>query len=162
MRYLMKQRLFAWGEDFVVEDEDGNDAFFVDGRALSERDKLTFQDLEGNELAFISEHPFSLVPAYRIYRKGELYATIKKAWLARADQRFKIDLCAGGTLTAEGCFAEHAYTIRRRAETITTVSRQWFAGNDTYGVEIATGEHVVLMLAIAAAIDMCTQRTSAS
>jgi hypothetical protein len=35
MRYLMKQKLFAFGDDFTITDEQGNDTFFVDGRAFS-------------------------------------------------------------------------------------------------------------------------------
>ena len=32
MRYLMKQKLFCWGDDFRIKNEAGQDVFFVDGR----------------------------------------------------------------------------------------------------------------------------------
>jgi len=35
MRYVMKEKLFCWGDDFTIKAEDGRDAFFVDGKALS-------------------------------------------------------------------------------------------------------------------------------
>ena len=55
MRYLMKQKVFAWGDDFRIKDEGGKDMFFVDGRAFSFGKKLSFQDMSGNELAFIEQ-----------------------------------------------------------------------------------------------------------
>jgi uncharacterized protein YxjI len=53
MRYLMKQKLFCWGDDFSIKNEAGEDVFFVDGKAFSIGDKLSFQDMQHNELAFI-------------------------------------------------------------------------------------------------------------
>jgi len=70
MRYLMKQKIFAWGDDFTIKDENGNDAFLVDGRAFSLGDKLSFQDTSGNELAFIAQKLLSWGPTYEISRGG--------------------------------------------------------------------------------------------
>ncbi len=42
----MRQKLLSWGDDFYVKDEAGNDGYFVDGKALSFGDQLSFQDLE--------------------------------------------------------------------------------------------------------------------
>jgi uncharacterized protein YxjI len=35
MRYLMKQKVFSWGDNFVIKDADGNDSFVIDGKAFS-------------------------------------------------------------------------------------------------------------------------------
>ena len=35
MRYVMKEKFFAWGDDFAIQDAQGRDAFFVDGKAFS-------------------------------------------------------------------------------------------------------------------------------
>lgn len=67
MRYLMRQRLFSFGDDFYVKDASGQDVFFVDGKALSFGDQLSFQDLAGNELAYIHERVLSWGPTYEIY-----------------------------------------------------------------------------------------------
>jgi uncharacterized protein YxjI len=74
MRYVMKQELFSWGDDFFIKDESGRDAFFVDGKAFSFGNQLSFQDLTGNELAFIKQRLLSWGPTYEIYRGGQLYA----------------------------------------------------------------------------------------
>jgi hypothetical protein len=55
MIYLMKQKLFSWGDDFTIKDDAGNDRFLVDGKAFSLGNQLSFQDMAGNELAFIRQ-----------------------------------------------------------------------------------------------------------
>ena len=46
MRYVMKQKLLSWGNDFTIRDEDGRDVFFVDGKAFSIGKKLSFKDMD--------------------------------------------------------------------------------------------------------------------
>jgi hypothetical protein len=55
MLYMMKQKLFSWGDDFIIKDENGKDRFFVDGKAFSLGNQLSFQDMAGNELAYIRQ-----------------------------------------------------------------------------------------------------------
>jgi hypothetical protein len=35
MRYVMKQKLFSWGDDFYTRDAEGREVFFVDGKATA-------------------------------------------------------------------------------------------------------------------------------
>ena len=72
MRYAMKQKLLSWGDDFCIKDNQGRDVFFVDGKAFSLGDKLSFQDLGGNELASISQKLLSWGPTYEIYRGSQV------------------------------------------------------------------------------------------
>ena len=60
MIYKRTQRIWSFGDDFHIQDSEGNAVFLVDGRAFSIGDKLSFQDMAGNELAFISQRIFSL------------------------------------------------------------------------------------------------------
>lgn len=32
MRYLMKEKFWGFGDDFAIQDANGNDVFFVDGK----------------------------------------------------------------------------------------------------------------------------------
>ena len=75
MRYVMKQKLFCFGDDFKIKNEAGEDVFFVDGRAFSIGNKLSFQDLNGNELAFIRQKLLSWGPTYEITRGSGLRST---------------------------------------------------------------------------------------
>jgi uncharacterized protein YxjI len=154
MRYVMKQKLFAWGDDFTIKDENECDAFFVNGKAFSFGDQLSFQDMQGNELAFIKQKVLSWGPTYEIYAGDQLRAVIKKELFTFFKCRFTVDVPGPDDLEAEGDFADHEYTFSRSGRIVATVSKQWFAWSDTYGVEIAEGEDDVLILASTVVIDM--------
>jgi uncharacterized protein YxjI len=55
MIYVMKQKLFSGGDDFVVKDETGQHRFFIDGKAFSSGNQLSLQDMSGTQLAYISQ-----------------------------------------------------------------------------------------------------------
>lgn len=154
MRYVMKQKLFSWGDDFLIKDESGRDAFFVDGKAFSLGNQLSFQDMEGHELAFIKQKLFAWGPTYEIYREGQLYAVIKKELFTFFKCRFTVDVPGPDDLEAEGDFMDHEYTFSRRGLSVAEVSKQWFSWTDTYGVDIAAGEDDVLVIASTVVIDM--------
>ena len=96
MRYLMKQKLFCFGDDFTIKNEAGDDAFFVDGRAFSIGNKLSFQDLNGEELAFIQQKLLSWGPTYEITRDGELAAVVKKHLFTFFRCAFTVDVPRAG------------------------------------------------------------------
>jgi uncharacterized protein YxjI len=154
MRYVMKQKLFCWGDDFSIKDERGEDVFFVDGRAFSVGDKLSFQDMARNELAFISQKLLSWGPTYEIYRGSQLAAVVKKSLFTFLHCKFTVDVPGPDDLEAEGDFLDHEYGFTRGGRTVATVSKQWFSLTDTYGVEIAEGEDDILLLASTVVIDM--------
>src|SRR6476619_3690276 len=113
MRYVMKQKLFAFGDDFTIQDESGRDAYFVDGKALSIGDKLSFQDMKGNELAFIKQKLFAWGKTYEIYRSGSLAAVVKKELFTFFKCRFTVDVPGPDDLEATGDFLDHEYAFSR-------------------------------------------------
>ncbi|MFO1514632.1 MAG: LURP-one-related family protein [Verrucomicrobiota bacterium] len=154
MRYLMKQKLFCWGDDFAIKDESGRDRFFVDGKAFTIGNKLSFQDMDGNELAFIRQKLLSWGPTYEITRDGELLAVVKKHLFTLFRCRFTVDVPGPADLEAQGSFLDMEYSFERGGRTVAEVSKRWFAFNDTYGVDISRGEDDVLILASTVVIDM--------
>lgn len=154
MRYIMKQKLFSWGDDFFIKDETGRDAFFVDGKAFSFGKQLSFQDLTGNELAFIKQRLLSWGPTYEVYKGDQLYAVVKKELFTFFKCRFTVDVPGPDDLEAEGDFLDHEYVFNREGSAVAGVSKQWFSWTDTYGVEIAGGEDDILILASTVVIDM--------
>jgi uncharacterized protein YxjI len=154
MRYVMKQKLFCWGDDFTIRNASGEDMVFVDGKALSFGDKLSFQDMQGNELAFIRQKLLSWRPTYEIYREGELAAVVKKELFTFFKCRFTVDVPGPDDLEAEGDFLDMEYTFNRSGQTVAEVSKRWFAWSDTYGVDIPDGQDDVLILASTVVIDM--------
>src|ERR1043166_680830 len=154
MRYVMKQRLFCWGDDFCIRNEAGQDVFFVDGRAFSIGQKLSFQDMARNELAFIRQKLLAWGPTYEITRGGELAAVVKKELWTFFRCRFTVDVPGPDDLEAEGDFLDKEYNFTRGSQIVAQVSKRWFAFADTYGVDIADGEDDVLILASTVVIDM--------
>lgn len=154
MRYIMRQKLLSWGDDFTIRDEEGRDVYFVDGKAISLGSKASFQDMSGNELAYISQVLLAWGPTYEIYRGGALVAVIKKELFKFFHHTFTVDVPGPDDLTAEGDLMDHEYTLRRGDMPVARVSKQWFTFADTYGVDIADGEDPVLVLVSAVVIDL--------
>jgi uncharacterized protein YxjI len=154
MRYVMKQKLFGWGDDFRIKNETGQDVFFVDGRAFSIGHKLSFQDLNGYELAFIRQKLLSWGPTYEISRGGEVLAVVKKKLFTLFRCKFTVDAPGPDDLEAQGSFLDMEYSFERGGAKVAEVSKRWFTWTDTYGVDISEGEDPVLILAASVVIDM--------
>jgi uncharacterized protein YxjI len=150
----MRQKLLSWGDDFVIRDENGRDVFFVDGKAFSLGNQLSFQDMQGNELAFIRQKLLAWGPTYEIYGRGQLRAVVKKALFTLFQCRFSVDVPGPDDLEATGDLTDHEYTFAREGRTVATVSKRWFAWKDTYGVDVADGEDDILFLASTVVIDL--------
>lgn len=150
----MKQKVFSFGDDFLIKNEQGADAFSVDGRAFSFGDKLSFLDMNRNELAFISQKLLSWGPTYEIHRNGELAAVVKKKLFTFLHCRFTVDVPGPNDLEAQGSFMDMEYNFERNGQVVAQVSKRWFSWSDTYGVDISSGEDDVLILASTVVIDM--------
>jgi uncharacterized protein YxjI len=154
MRYLMKQKLFCWGDDFAIKNEAGEDVFFVDGKAFSFGDKLSFQDMQKNELAFIRQKLLAWGPTYEIHRNDTVAAVVKKQLFTLFRCKFTVDVPGPDDLEAQGSFLDMEYSFTRSGEIVAEVSKRWFSWTDTYGVDIRAGEDDVLILASTVVIDM--------
>ena len=154
MRYLMKEKLIALGEDFMIQDESGRDVYFVDGKALSFGDKLVFKDMAGNELARIEQKLLAWGPTYEIYRDGRHVAKVKKSLFTLLRCKFTVDVPGPDDLEAQGDFLDHEYTFTRGGQTVAQVSKRWLSIRDTYAIDVASGEDDVLLLACAVVVDM--------
>ena len=156
MRYVMRQKLLAMGDDFQIRDEAGNEVYYVDGRALSFGDKLSFRDVRSKqELAVIDQKLLAIGPTYEIFRGGRQVAVVKKKLFTLLRSRFTVDVPGPDDLEAVGDFIGHDYTFSRGGREVARVSKKWFRISDTYGIEIAEGEDHVLILASAVVIDLC-------
>ena len=162
MRYIMKQKLWAIGDDFTIKDESGRDRFFVDGRALSIGDKLSFQDMAGNELVFIRQKLLSWGPTYEIYSGGVLAAVVKQHLFTLLNYRFTVDVNADGPgpedLEIQGDFTSHEYTFVRAGQLVGTISKRWFTWAETYGVDVQGSGDDLLVLACTVVVDLILQK----
>src|SRR3954451_24060672 len=81
-RYKMRQHLLSLGEDFTIEDEQGQPVYKVDGKLLRIRETFVIEDRQGNEVATIREKKIALRDSMKILRGGDTIATIRKAWIS--------------------------------------------------------------------------------
>jgi uncharacterized protein YxjI len=152
-RYQMREKLFAIGDDFWIDTEDGEHAYKVDGKALRVRDTFILENAAGEELFKAQEKELRIRDTMKIERDGETVATIKKALITPLRDRFAIELADGGELSAKGNIVDHEFEIERDGEKVAEISKRWFRVRDTYGIEVAPGQDDALILAATACID---------
>jgi uncharacterized protein YxjI len=154
-RFRMREKLLSIGDDFWIEDEAGNRAYRVDGKAARLRKTILLKDASGREVAKIQERKLSVRDKMAIERDGETIATVRKALVGIRD-RFAIDVEGGEGLKAHGNIVDHEYEIERDGETIARVSKKWFRVRDTYGVELRPGADEGMLLAAVVALEALT------
>ncbi len=155
-RFQMREKMMSIGDDYWIEDEDGNKAFKVDGKAMSIRDTWVLEDANGREVATIREKKLSIRDKIKIEITGtdgqKQEAQVKKGIVGIRD-RFEVDVENGHDLKIKGNFADHEYKIHRDGDKIAEISKKWFKLRDTYGVEIEHAADAVLILAVTVAVD---------
>ena len=153
-RYQLREKLLSIGDDYWIENEAGQRAFKVDGKAVRLRDTFVLEDASGREVAKIQERVLSVRDTMKIERAaGD--ATVRKALIGIRD-RFKIEVDGGADLNAHGNVLDHEYTIECDGDEVASVSKKWFRFRDTYGVEIQPGQDDALILAITVCVDALT------
>lgn len=154
-RYKIRQKLVSIGDDFWIENQDGQRVFKVDGKALRLRKTLVFEDANGNKLAQIQERWLPIKETMSIDdANGNQMATVKKALIAPLRDRWSVNVRGGPDLDVQGNILDHEYSIKQGWNKIAEVSKKWISLTDTYMVEIDEGQNDILILAIAVAIDM--------
>ena len=152
-RYQMREKVFAIGDDFWVENQDGERAFKIDGKALRVRSTFILEGPSGEELFKIQEKKLRVRDTMEIERDGDTVATIKKALVTPLRDRFSIDVKDGAERSAKGNIVDHEYEIERDGEKVAEISKRWFRIRDTYGIEVAPGEDDALIIAAAVCLD---------
>ena len=154
-RYKIRQKMFSIGDDFWIENAEGQRVFKVDGKVLRIRKTLVFEDLKGRALCQIKERLLTIKDTMVIEDPGGRdMAVVKKALIAPLGDRWDVNVKGGPDLDVQGNILDHEYSIRQGRTKVAEVSKAWFSLTDTYGVEIASGQNDILILAVAVAMDM--------
>jgi len=154
MRYVIREQFFRLGEDSQITDESGQALFDVDGKVLSLHNTLVMRDLHGHEVATVKRELIALTPTYRIDRPGKSSVQVRKRLINLFGDHYTIDIPGPDDLEIVGDLFDHEYQVKRADSVIATISKQWIALTDTYGVETAAGEDDVLLLASVLALDL--------
>ena len=158
-RYKISQKMFSIGDDFWIENQEGNRVFKVDGKALRLGKTLVFEDMNGNKLCKIAERLLTFKDTMVVEdADGNQMAIIKKGLVAPLGDHWTVKVRKGPDLDVQGNILDHEYSIMQRRKKVAEVSKAWFSFTDTYGVEIDDGQNDILILAVAIAIDMMSTR----
>jgi uncharacterized protein YxjI len=153
-RYRMVARLATFGDDFFIQDDQGDRVFKVDGKVARIRDTLSFRDMHGNELCKIQQRIMRVKDTMEIEGPGGgSVAYVKKALITPLRDRYVVKIGSGPDLDVQGNILDHEFRIMDGRTTVAEVSKKWFRVRDSYGVEVAPGNEDVLLLAVAVCID---------
>ena len=151
--YQMREKLFAIGDDYWIEDETGQRPSRSTARRCASGRPSCSRIAPATRSLKIQERKLRVRDTMVIERDGDTVATVRKALISPFRDRFEIELEAGGELKAHGHVLDHEYEIERDGDEVARVSKRWFRVRDTYGIEIADGEDDVLLLGVAVAIE---------
>jgi uncharacterized protein YxjI len=155
-KYRMREKVFAIGDDYWVENDAGERAFKVDGKVLRLRDTFVLEDRSGAELYKVQKKLLHIRDTMQVERGGTPVATIKKALFTPLRERFSISVEDGEDMEAKGNIVDHEYKIERGGDRVAEVSKRWFRVRDTYGIEVAPDQDDALILAVTVCIDQMT------
>ncbi len=153
-RFQMRQKLVSIGDDYWIQNADGERVFRVDGKAMRVRNTLDLEDAHGTQLCRIQTRVLHIRDSMAIEDPdGERMALVHKALISPLRERWKVDLAGDREWKVQGNIVDHEYEIEDDDGTIAQVSKKWFRARDTYGVEIAPGQNRALLLAVTVAVD---------
>ena len=157
-RYKMRQKLVSIGDDFWIENEGGQKAFMVDGKALRVRQTLKFENPNGQLLCQILERMLRVKDSMEVEdAHGNQVAMVKKALISPIRDRFTVKIKNGHDLEVTGNILDHEYSIGEGRDKVAEVSNKWFRLRDTYGVEIEPRQDDIVILAVTVCIDQMAQ-----
>ncbi|WP_416977846.1 LURP-one-related/scramblase family protein [Streptomyces sp. T028] len=137
MRFLVRDRLLAFGDDYWIEDDHGNRVFLVDGKAIRLRDTFELKDTQGRVLIDIHQRMFALRDTMVIERDGEPLATVRRKRLSLLRNHYRVALADGHTvLDVSGKILDREFAIEYDGELLAVVSRRWLHVRETYGVDV--------------------------
>jgi len=153
-RYQMRQKILSIGDDYWIEDAEGQRVYRVDGKALRLRDTLDLEDAGGAKLCRVQTRVMHIRDTMDIDGPdGDRIARVHKALITPLRERWKVDVDSGPDMEIHGNIVDHEYEIEADDRKIAEVSKKWFRVRDTYGVEISPDQDPVLILAVTIAID---------
>ncbi len=156
-RYRLNQQVVSIGNDYWVEDEDGQRVLVVDGKVMRLTTTLILEDLQGETKAVIRRRLLRPRETFAIVRDHRTVATVRRPFLSFLRDRLVVRLQDGG-MTVRGDLLEHEYRIEQGGELVGEISKRWFSLHDSYGVEVEEGQDALLVIAIAVCVHVMSHQ----
>ncbi|MFJ8161824.1 LURP-one-related/scramblase family protein [Streptomyces sp. NPDC096136] len=161
MKYLVRDKMLAIGDDYWIEDEDGRHAFLIDGKALRLRDTLELEDPSGRVLITLRERlfGFGFRDAMTLERDGKRLAVIRRKRMTLLRNHFRVTMSEGTELDVSGRILDREFKVEYEGELLALVSRQWYRIRETYAVDVVREEaDAALMVAVAVCVIRMAER----
>ncbi|MFB7177601.1 LURP-one-related/scramblase family protein [Streptomyces sp. NPDC056257] len=162
MKYLVRDKVLAIGDDYWIEDEDGRHAFLVDGKALRVRDTLELKDPDGLILITLREKMLGFRDAMTLERGGHLpavaggerrLAVIRRKRFSLLRNHFRVTMAEGTELDVSGRILDREFKVEYDGELLALVSRQWYRLRETYAVDVVREDaDAALLVAVAVCV----------
>jgi uncharacterized protein YxjI len=155
-RYIMRQRVFALGQDFLINDAAGQPKFKIDGKVRLVKESLKFRDMQGNLRYQLDEKVLRIRESFNILKPdGTLAAKVHNAIIDPLRERFTIEIPGGENMVTMGKVIWAQYDVQRAGQLVARISKQFsWIGRDQYVVDVMQGQDDCLILAITVVIDM--------
>ncbi|MET9952256.1 LURP-one-related family protein [Streptomyces sp. NPDC006339] len=159
MKYLVRDKIFAIGDDYWIEDEHGRRAFLVDGKALRLRDTLELKAPDGRVLITLRQKMFSLRDTMTIERDEQPLATVRRKRLSLLRNHFRVTLVEGTELDVSGRILDREFAVEYEGELLAHISRRWLHVRDTYAVDVVRDDtDPALLIAVAVCVIRMAER----
>ena len=156
MKLYLKQKVFSLRGDFNIYDQLETPIYRVEGTLMSFGRQLRLYDVQsGEELAFVKQQVFSLLPKMNVFYQDEPIATITKKFTF-LKPTYEISEIGW---SIEGDFWAHDYTVYNGSgQVVADINKKVFSWSDTFEVNIVQEEIdpasvIAIVLAIDAAMD---------
>lgn len=155
-RYVMRQRVFALGQDFTINNAAGQPQYKIDGKVRLVKESLKFRDMRGNLLYQLDEKVLRIRESFNILKPdGSLAAKVHNAIVDPLRERFTIEIPGAENMVTMGKVIWAQYDITRGGRQIARISKQFsWIGRDQYVVDVLAGQDDCLILAVTVVIDM--------
>jgi uncharacterized protein YxjI len=150
--YRIREKFWGFGDNFTIEDSNWQPCYIVKGTVFSIGDQLSFQNINGKEVAAISQQCFNILPNYKIKQNGRVVAELQKEFTLIAP-KITMRVHNVDSYSIKGNFFHHNFTFTRKGREVATVSKSLIAFTDSYGVKVMPGEDAVIILCACIIID---------
>ncbi|MFF7631773.1 LURP-one-related/scramblase family protein [Kitasatospora sp. NPDC008050] len=157
MRYLIRDRMFAFHEEAWIETEHREKLYRVNKKLFRLRSTFHFVDTRGTVVATIVRKALTWHHTILIKHEGEVVAKISKRFLKLFGDRFKVRLRDGRQLKIVGNLWDREFDIRHEGTTLAHISRRWFSIRDAYAVDVLSPQDAVLLIVLAVCVDHTLQ-----
>ena len=156
-RYIMRQKMVSIGDDYWIENEQGEQVYQVDGKVLSLKKILYLKDPQGKKLAKIKKAFVTVKEKMEIEGPdGERLAIVSKDLFTPLKEHFVVRVKDGADLEVHGSIFDHEYTIDEGDHIVARVSKKLLHIRDSYTIQVEPGQDDLLILALVVCIDAMT------